>query len=436
MLHSHSSLIAISGADVDIAINSKPSKYLNYIQIQLSSLEEPAAGLCRVEAMPAFGLPRRRAQLGSRKIPLSSYIWHCCLCGSAPQSINAAGCSTCFHERCTECLIDKVKPGDAHRSTVLESNKETNVPTTAAARKGEQQIYVETPGRADPTAGQISKTAVAQQRQSPQTQDPSRDLLDVNDSLNHHVQPAGSFDTDPTDTETIFSAISSATTLGDLGTVEEFARNIMTFQGLGCLWPQLLGCCDRKERCIHVMERLLKRYAQDLKLLSLEMQGFKLADSQLCHAAARFVRKSRLQVAHKIWKAQALDLENFAVKDAMESLSGIDGPNLEIEEEGDEPTDDDLLFETVEEILFNKGPILSLRANIKLLINLSNSTDQGIFYRISTSLSTSIKNAISPLYEPYLPRGHTRLRYTCVSFNDFRCICILNYSWIPRTHCY
>lgn len=333
-------------------------------------------------------------------------------------------CTTCDHQRCACCNVNisPGTPGVSDRSTTRNLKQETNITTTTgttASQKGER--HVETPRRANPTAEQKPNTPDTpdiQQRASPQPRDLMRDLLDVKDSWNRHGHPLGTVDTDPTGTETVFSTGSLATTLKDPGAVEAFARNVMRFQSLGCLWPQLVERCETKERCIQVIERLLKRYAKDLTLVSLEMQGSKMSDSQLCRAAARFVRKSRLQIARKIWEAQALDLDSSTKRDAMGRLSDIEVPNLEVDEDDDGPTDDDLMFEKIEEFLFDKGPIFSLQANIKLLVNISNSTDNGIVYRLSTSLNTCIRNVISSLYESHLPPGHTRLRYTCVSFRD------------------
>lgn len=161
------------------------------------------------------------------------------------------------------------------------------------------------------------------------------------------------------------------------------------------------------------MERLLKRYSKDLALVS---HKDKTAGTQLCAAAARFVRKSRLKIALKIWEAQVQEPSHMAGKNAGKDLLDIEVPSLEFDEDDDVPTDDDdLLFEYIEEILFDKSPIFSLQANIKQLIRLSNPIDNKIIYRLSASLSTCISNTISSLYEPSLASGYTRLRYTCVS---------------------
>lgn len=397
-------------------------------------------------------------------------VWNCCYCGAgAMLCATTPACTTCGHQRCAgggggggDWTFRTTEQSRRQVNVPAESNPTTEpVPKVPSASSSSQNISikeqskrkVDVPTRPNSTAKPVSKAHGAggggridsikeqyithvkaakasntkaepvskvpdQQRASSRPRDLMRDLLEVKDVSKHRDNLAGTANTDVSDADTVISSASSAVTLVDPGAVEAFVRNVMRFQSLGCLWPQLVGRCDTKERCIHVIERLLKRYSKDLTLVSLEMQGSKTSDSRLCHAAARFVRKSRLQIARKIWEAQVLSSDHSKGKDSIERLSEIEVPNLEVDDDDDGPTDDDLLFERIEEILFDKGPIFSLQANIKLLVNISTSTYNGIVYRISTSLSTSIRNAISSLYEPPLSTGHTRLRYTCVSFKD------------------
>lgn len=394
-------------------------------------------------------------------------VWNCCYCGAgAMLCATTPACTTCGHQRCgggggpsvstreqpkrnvnvpaesnpTAEPVSKVPSGSNSSGTIWikekfrrkenvpEGSKPTAEPGSKVPSAGgggpsdsikeQPRSKVDVPTRSNPTVEPASKVPDLQQQTTSQPRDLMRDLLEVKDVSKHRGSLAGTANTDVSDADTVISSASSAVTLVDPGAVEAFVRNVMRFQSLGCLWPQLVGRCDTKERCIHVIERLLKRYSKDLTLVSLEMQDSKVSDSRLCHAAARFVRKSRLQIARKIWEAQALGSDHSKGKDSIERLSEIEVLNLEVDDDDDEPTDDDLLFERIEEILFDKGPIFSLQANIKLLVNISTSTDNGIVCRLSTSLSNSIRNAISSLYEPPLSTGHTRLRYTCVSFKD------------------
>lgn len=354
-------------------------------------------------------------------------------------------CTTCDHQRCSHCSVYGVpvtggggggtnapapttaRDGSSRKGTSIatpkaaqevDSRKETGEPTTTGARRGGRDAYVETTGKSNPTAGQISKTESPEQRESPQGRDLMRDLLDVKGSPKRHDKPLDKFDIDAADTETVLSTVSSATTLVDPGAVEAFASNVMSFRSLVCLWPQLVGRCETRERSVHIIERLIKRYSEDLALESHRTQASKNSGNQLYLTAARFVRKSRFQVAHKIWEAQIQDVNNKAGKSPMGCLLDVEVPNL-VDENDDAPADDDVLFETIEEILFDKSPIFSLQANIKSLINLSNPMENSTVYRLSTSFNIFIQNAVSSLREPSLSPGYTRMRYTCVSLANF-----------------
>lgn len=283
------------------------------------------------------------------------------------------------------------------------------------AQRDERQVITETSARSDPIAEEVPKTQDPQQQASSQDRDQMRDMLDTKSSSNDQGNMATVVNTDTWDAQTNFSAVSSVTTLVDPSAVEAFAESIMKFRSLGCLWAQLVGRCDNKESGVHMIERLLKRYAKDLALVSRGMKASKVSDSQLCVTAVRFVRRSRLQVAHKIWEAQIEALNSSTEKGAMDHLSNTEIPDLDVDEDDDEPTDGDLMLEEIEKLLFDQAPIFSLQANIKLLINLSNPTGSGIVYRLSSSLNTFIWNTIPSVYEPPLTPGYTRLRYNCVS---------------------
>lgn len=333
-------------------------------------------------------------------------VWNCCHCGAGAMLY-----STTSH--CTSCEQHGVSDFSGERNFQQLENADHS-PTPSAVRRGKREDSNEPPARADLTADEIPGTRDPQQQASSETRDQMRDLLDIK-SLPEHQRGIASTVKNVSDAQTVVSCISSATTLVHPDRVEAFALGIMKFHSLGCLWPQLVGLCRTKKRCIHVIERLLKRYSKDLALVGQKVQASKVSGSQLCLTAARFVRRSRIHVAHKIWEAQFQDLESLERNRAVEVLSDTEVPHLEVDEDDIVPADDDLSFDSIEEVLFEKSPIFSLQANIKLLISLSNPKDNSTVYRISLSLNTFIGNTISSLYEPSLSPGYTRLRYTCVS---------------------
>lgn len=320
------------------------------------------------------------------------YIWSCCYCGHGGLNANTTPvCVNCGVARCGNCHMEshKVRSGGSDPWQRREAREGTSRLAAAEGIEVKNGIRQETPARADPAVEQISEDLVPQRAALTQHRDLMRDLMDMKvPPKRQQGKTEGIVDTDVSDAETVVSAISSVTTLVDPGAVEDFAFSIMKFQSLGYLWPQLVGRCSTKKRCIHVIERLLKRYSKDLALVGQKVKASKMSGSQLCLTAARFVRRSRIQVAHKIWEAQFQSMDNSAVKNAVEDLSDTEVPNLEVDEDDNVPADDDLSFESIEEILFDKSPIFSLQTNIKLLVNLSNPEEDSIVYRLSTSFHT------------------------------------------------
>lgn len=351
--------------------------------------------------------------------------------------MNAAttpGCINCGVVRCGNCQVEAHKlygPSWSHRRE--ETRERTDRPAASKGTRKGSATQSEAPKSLETTAGQISKTSESQQQALPQRLDLRRALLDMENLPKHQGEKvgnlAGAVDTGTSDAENVVSTGSSTPTLVDPGAVEAFARSIMIIQSLGYLWPQLVARCDTKERCIHVIERLLKRYATDLTVVTHRMQPSKMSDSKLCLTAARFVRRSRLHIAHEIWEVQAQHLEN-SEKNAMDHdwASRIPVPELGGDDEGF--TDDDLIFDNLQDTLFSNGPILSLQANIKLLIKLPHPTGNSFGHRLPSSVETFIGNAISSLYEPPLSPSLTRLRYTCVSVTISRSTSLVFYRCV------
>lgn len=376
---------------------------------------------CPVYSVPVTGDGPRR---GARR---TVTVWDCCYCGAGAMLYSTTlVCTMCEHggggiatevQRDERQVIPKTTARSGRTAKRIHKTQDPQQQASPQARNQTRDI-LKAKSSSNPTAKELAKTQDSQQPGSPQSRDQMRDILDAKSSSKYQGNVATIVDTDTWDAQTNVSTISSATTLVDPGAVEAFSRSIMEFQSLGCLWAQLVGRCNNKGRGVHIIERLLKRYAKDLALVSQEMQASKGSDGKLCITAARFARRSRLQVSHKIWEAQIEALNSSTGKDAMDHLSNTETPDLEVDEDDDEPTDDDLMLEEIEKFLFDQAPIFSLQANIKLLINLSNPTGNGVVHRLSSSWKTFIGNTISSFCEPPLTPGYTRLRYNCVSLTS------------------
>lgn len=133
-------------------------------------------------------------------------VWNCCYCGSGAMLYSSTPlCTTCDHQRCAYCSVygapvtgrggggggtnaptpTTARDGSSRKGTSIatpkatqevDSRKETGEPTATGARRGRRDAYVETAGKSNPTAGQISKTEYPEQRESPQGRDLMRPL--------------------------------------------------------------------------------------------------------------------------------------------------------------------------------------------------------------------------------------------------------------------
>ncbi|KAG8157376.1 hypothetical protein KVR01_012760 [Diaporthe batatas] len=381
------------------------------------------------------------------------YLWWCCYCEHGGMNASTTpACVNCGVVRCGGCTVEVYKlrgggGGSRRRATKLASAKErirvpvaagastansrqlessshtSATPTTSGAAKSREdanhpgvlearnqarEAEADTVSNEDPPAEQVSGSSG--ERGVPQSWDLMRDLLDVKGKATYQEQTPATIKTDVSDSASVVSTFSSATTLVDPGAVAAFAESLTKFQSLGYLWPQLVERCDTKQTFIHAAKGLLKRYANDLTLVGGEGKSMSdKSNNKLRLTAVKFIRKSRTHIARKIWEAQAEEGVKPGEIGPVGHHLHTEIPSMEL----DEDDFDDVLFDTIEEILFDQGPIFSLQANIKVLISRWNPMETSTIYRFSSSINTSVKNTISSLREPLVSPGDVRLRYTC-----------------------
>ncbi|CAM1510656.1 Fc.00g009910.m01.CDS01 [Cosmosporella sp. VM-42] len=183
------------------------------------------------------------------------------------------------------------------------------------------------------------------------------------------------------DTESVISVASSATTV-DGDALELIFHRLLQFEDLRYLWPQLIERSSWK-RSQRAIERLLRRYAEDLQKLANKPLDSSIATSDsasekaLKLSAARFVRRSRLNLAQRICEAHYLpsdpngeEQDQGVDRDGGQCLPGGDGSDTDEEESIDVNT---LI---ADQFLFGTEPVLYLQANLKALVRISE-TDAG-----------------------------------------------------------
>ncbi|EAQ83391.1 hypothetical protein CHGG_09795 [Chaetomium globosum CBS 148.51] len=142
---------------------------------------------------------------------------------------------------------------------------------------------------------------------------------------------------DDSDGESVVSVASTATTI-DGDTIGLLFSKLLYFGDLRFLWPQLITVTS-EERTLRIR-------------------------------AARFVRKSRANIAQRLCEAHYDFSEQRSAEKDNERLGEQDGGYAPPAEDSDSSPEDDSLFipEAAEAFLFRTEPILSLQASVKALV--------------------------------------------------------------------
>lgn len=131
---------------------------------------------------------------------------------------------------------------------------------------------------------------------------PSRKSIDICDYANSteaaDAEESSSDESVTSETRSILSVASSTTTV-DSDATEAIFRRLLLFQDLRYLWPQLVFRCGSRSMSVKTLERMLRRFSEDLARLTATMQE---PDSSICLAASQFVRRVRLNIAYRIWE--------------------------------------------------------------------------------------------------------------------------------------
>ncbi|KAK2609443.1 hypothetical protein N8I77_002940 [Diaporthe amygdali] len=208
------------------------------------------------------------------------------------------------------------------------------------------------------------------------------------------------------ETESISSLISTNTTV-DSDATEAIFRRLLLFRDLKYLWPQLLVRCGSRSMGVITIERFMRRYSEDLAGCAVAFQD---AESGICLAASQFVRKSRLNIAHRIWKAHdegSDDHEEAENDSADRAVDNIDTEKIE------DDHDKNFVYDLSERFLFETTPILALEANVKAFVGFPHPGVDGIASRLLRSAEVWFSNVGCIIHEPALEPGKRRVRWTC-----------------------
>jgi hypothetical protein len=274
----------------------------------------------------------------------------------------------------------------------------------------DERILAGEKGSATAAAENVSREPIR-----PHTDNPNRNSInfDDNDSVFELTDSddSSSDESVSSETGTIISVASSTTTVNSDAT-EAIFRRLLLFQDLRHLWPQLVLRCVSKRMSVLTIERLLRRYCEDLSNLAASTETLKDSDSLVCLTASRFVRRSRLNIANRICEAHYEGKDDYTQADD-DIKERIEEATTEMVGSSD---DINFVYEISERFLFETEPIIALQSSVKALVASQNSAVDGLGFGLYRSVEMYFSNVVSFIYEPPLGPGRQRLRWKCVSF--------------------
>ncbi|KAH6623433.1 hypothetical protein F5144DRAFT_550976 [Chaetomium tenue] len=221
------------------------------------------------------------------------------------------------------------------------------------------------------------------------------------------------------DGESAVSVASSATTIGG-DTVGLLFSKLLYFGDLRFLWPQLIARSATWKRSQRTIERLLRRYSDDLHALAVNEPSNETVtrdERALRIRAARFVRRSRTNIAQRLCEAHYDFSEQRSAEKDNERSGEQDGGYAPAAEHSDSSPEDDSLFipEAAEEFLFRTEPILSLQASVKALVRVRAPQTSAFGAGIWKSSKLWFENTMTRVWRTELkPENSTRLHWTCL----------------------
>lgn len=183
-------------------------------------------------------------------------------------------------------------------------------------------------------------------------------------------------------------SVASSTTTVDGDALDAIVHRLMLFESLRYLWPQLVAQCGSRINSSRTIERLLRRWLDDLGILATS-SDLRNSESMICLSACRFLRKSRLSITHRLWNAH----HRFEVVDVDPDPQIELGVEQLMEDKYEPEDDDNFVYAVAERFLFDTEPILALQASVKELVT-SHSQEKENIWQSYTGSWTCVSQII------------------------------------------
>lgn len=217
------------------------------------------------------------------------------------------------------------------------------------------------------------------------------------------------------ETESVLSTTSSATTV-DIDALEAIFRRLLQHHELRFLWPQVVRRSQSRQRSLRNIERFLRRYAEDLHKLATNVVSEEITINPIKQVqldACRFLRRSRLNLAQRIFEAhyQLCQADSFP-EEAGAKATRQQNDVVDDSDDDADNSDFDPVYMVAESFLFETEPIDYLATNLKAFVKLPQPKQTSD--KLQDSIKIYFENAMMSLRKPPLMEGKKRATWTCV----------------------
>lgn len=228
-----------------------------------------------------------------------------------------------------------------------------------------------------------------------------------NNNLAKILNPEGTLaeDTDyddSIDNRSIVSDVSTATT-ADEDAFEALFHGLLTRKGLSNLWPQIVLGQPSRGHAKQTVERLLRRFAEDLELLAATSND---NEYPVVLSSSRYVKRHRAEIASRIYQAHEsqhglVDTERDTEQTGISAIGDTQDTN------GSDP----FMYSIAEEFIFGTRPIEYLQANVRAFVQ---QRQQKQFSRLAANIRSSASFASQFFCQTPVLAGKRRISWTCV----------------------
>lgn len=200
----------------------------------------------------------------------------------------------------------------------------------------------------------------------------------------------------------------SSTTAVEEDAMGTLFRHMLSFENLRYLWPQLITLHDSRSKCLRTIADFLKRFADDLERLA-GTESLQDDESPIRRTACRFVRRTRYNLAERLWEAHSHSLE--ATEDDEEGQDLLEA----VENKPEDDYNSNFTISVAERFLFGTGPIEALESSVKGFVDINTKNgDEHKYLSARKIFQTYFMNFMTRFRSP-VKQGSNRVTWTCVS---------------------